>query len=253
MSDPAATGRVRLTYGDDPSQVAELTVPGGTPVGVAVLLHGGFWKAQYGLEYAQPLAPSLVDRGWATLVPEYRRVGNGGGVPQTLDDVAAALELLTDDAAIEAAVGAPLPLDTVVGIGHSAGGHLVTWAAGPGGPGVLTHVISQAGVLDLAGATRENLGGGAVTDFLGHAFGDEQADEAVDPLSQVPLDVPVWCVHAGGDTTVPLTQSRAYVDAATGAGATAALVEVDGDHFTVIDPDSDAWARTLEIVDGLAG
>jgi hypothetical protein len=36
-----------VRYGDDPSQYAELSVPDGTPRGVVVVIHGGFWKAQY--------------------------------------------------------------------------------------------------------------------------------------------------------------------------------------------------------------
>ena len=67
-------------------------------------------------------------------------------------------------------------------------------------------------------------------------------------MSQVPLDVPVHCVHGRDDLVVPITQSRSYVDAATAAGGTAELVEVDGDHFVVIDPTSPAWARTLELI-----
>ena len=51
------------------------------------------------------------------------------------------------------------------------------------------------------------------------------------------------------DDNVPFEQSQAYVAAAAGAGATAELVEVAGDHFGLIDPGSDAWARTLEILD----
>jgi fermentation-respiration switch protein FrsA (DUF1100 family) len=61
----------------------------------------------------------------------------------------------------------------------------------------------------------------------------------------------VWCVHGTGDGIVPLSQSQAYVEAATSAGGTAELVEVEGDHFVVIDPASDAWARTLEILDSI--
>jgi hypothetical protein len=29
------------------------------------------------------------------------------------------------------------------------------------------------------------------------------------------------------------------------------LTEVPGDHFVVIDPDGDAWAQTLGVLDGL--
>jgi acetyl esterase/lipase len=215
----------KVAYGDDPAQYGELTLPDGEPRGVAVLVHGGFWKPEYGIEYATPMVPSLVAAGWATWAIEYRR---GTGAADTLADVRAAIDACPVDAA------------TVVGIGHSAGGHLVTWAAGHGG---LTHVVVQAGVLDLRAAYDEGLGGGAVERFLGHPPGPDDAE--IDPIERVPLDVPVWCIHGSDDDDVPIEQSRSYVAAARTAGATAELVEVEGDHFVVIDPDSDAWAATL--------
>ena len=102
-------------------------------------------------------------------------------------------------------------------------------------------------MLDLRAADEEGLGGGAVRTFLG----DGPIDPRLDPIQQVPLDVPVWCVHGTDDSNVPISQSEAYVDAAGAAGATAELVEVDGDHFVVIDTESAAWTRTLEILDSL--
>ena len=44
---------------------------------------------------------------------------------------------------------------------------------------------------------------------------DAATYEQADPLTQVPLDVPVWAVHARDDDTVPFSQAEAYVDAAT--------------------------------------
>lgn len=245
-SDDAVTRRI--PYGTDPSQFGDLYLPGGRPRGLVVVVHGGFWRSEYGLDLGAPLARSLVGRGWAAWNVEYRRVGGGtgggGGTPQTFDDVAAALAAVAD---LDPALAG---LDVVVGLGHSAGGHLVTWAGGPGGGGVLTHVISQAGVVDLASAASERLGGGAVQALLGHPYGP--ADARWDPIAQVPLDVPVWCVHGGDDDIVPPSQSEAYVAAAAEAGARAELVRVDGDHFAVIDPGSSAWARTLEVLEGIA-
>ena len=85
--------------------------------------------------------------------------------------------------------------------------------------------------------------------FLGHPVGP--GDDRVDPLRQVPLDVPVRCVHGRDDTVVPLSLSEAYVEAATAAGGDAELIEVDGDHFVVIDPTAPAWSRTLELLASL--
>jgi acetyl esterase/lipase len=240
------TGPTRVAYGDGPQQLAEISLPDGTPKGVAVVIHGGFWRARYDLALGRPLAASLVEHGWAAWNIEYRRVGNGGGSPETLDDVAAAVDALADH---------DLDVSRVIAIGHSAGGHLATWAASRGRHArwrtrvELTGVVSQAGVLDLHAAYDEDLGDGAVTAFLGHAPGPD--DDPVDPFRQIPLGVPVHCVHGLADDVVPVSQSRSYVAAATAAGATVELTEVEGDHFVVIEPDSPAWRRSLEILDEL--
>ncbi len=114
-------------------------------------------------------------------------------------------------------------------------------------------VISQAGVLDLQAAYDAGLGSGAVEAFVGAPPGPsaEAVYDAADPTRQLPLDVPVWCVHGGDDQVVPLSQSADYVARATAAGATAELVEVEGDHFVVIDTASPAWTGIVAILDGL--
>ena len=235
-----------VRYGADRSQFAELSLPAGTPKGTVVVIHGGFWRARYDLALGRPLAASLVEHGWAAWNIEYRRAGNGGGSPETMDDVAAAVDALAD---------LDVPLGRVTTVGHSAGGHLATWAASRGRHPrwpervAVTGVISQAGVLDLRAAYDEHLGDGAVEAFLGHPPGP--GDDAVDPARQIPLDVPVHCVHTLADDTVPVSQSRAYVAAATAAGARAELTELDGDHFVVIDAESEAWRLTLGILEDL--
>jgi dipeptidyl aminopeptidase/acylaminoacyl peptidase len=59
-------------------------------------------------------------------------------------------------------------------------------------------------------------------------------------------------VHGRDDATVPVSQSRAYVAAARAAGDDAELVEVPGDHFSLIDPRTPAWERTVEVLAGLS-
>ncbi len=240
---PAAPrGTRRLEYGEDPSQVLDLRRPAGSPVATVALIHGGYWQPAYGLDQLDEVAELLTERGYVTANLEYRRTGDGGGVPATLEDVAAALDAL-------AALDVP---DTVVALGHSAGGHLAAWAAArrdglPGGaPRVpLTGAISLSGVLDLTAADTAPGSGDPVQAFVGgtpEALPDAYAD--ADP-ALLPPACPVWAVHAVADQVVPLSQSESYVAAVTAAGARAELVEVDGDHFTVVDPRAASW-QTVE-------
>ena len=235
-----------IAYGDDPSQFGRLYRPDSEdPLGTVVVIHGGFWKSAYDLSLGDPLAIDLASRGWTAWNLEYRRVGDGGGWPRTFDDIAAGIDMLADIDGLE--------LDAVVTLGHSAGGQLAVWAAGRRTAAVpVTAAISQAGVLDLDAGVRDGLGGGAVESFLGGStaeFPDRYA--FADPTRQIPLDVPVWCVHGIDDGAVPPSQSRNYVARARAQGAEARLIEVTGDHFALIDTESSAWAKTVDIFEVL--
>jgi acetyl esterase/lipase len=253
----------RHQYGDESpyseSQYGELYLPPASAQrrpGTVVVIHGGFWKARYGAEWGAPLAADLALRGWAAWNLEYRRVGNGGGWPATLADVAAGIDALAELDGLDTS--------RVVAIGHSAGGQLATWAAGRpvlpqgavgAGPRVrVTGVIAQAGVLDLARGADDDLGDGAVARLLG-GLPDELPERyrLASPREQLPLPVPVRCLHARDDDTVPFAQSAAYVTAARAAGADAALVEVPGGHFGVIDPTAPAWRAALDLLPDLLG
>ena len=245
-TDPAVPKPRRIAYGDDRAQFGELTRPSGRSRGVVVVIHGGYWTSSYGLELGRPLAKDLAARGYTAWNIEYRRVGTGGGVPHTLDDVAAAIDRLADIDGLD--------LSRVVALGHSAGGQLAAWAAARGRFDrwkaervTLTAVVSQAGVLDLRGGAAANLGGGAIPAFLG----DQPDDDRVDPTQQLPLDVPVRCVHGLDDTIVPMNQSADYVARARKAGADATLTRVPGDHFALITTSSEAWRTIVGILGDL--
>lgn len=245
----------RHAYGPDPAQFGELVRPTGPArATTVVVLHGGFWRARYDLALGRPLADDLARRGYPVWNLEYRRVGGRGGWPATFVDVAAGIDEL---AVLD------VDLSSVVALGHSAGGHLAAWAAArmqlpAGAPGAgptvaLTGVIAQAGVLDLSAAFAAGLGAGAVAELLGGAPAEHQDRYAVaDPMRHVPLPVPVVCVHARGDDVVPISQSRAYVTAATAAGGRASLVETDGDHFTVIDVNRPDWTAIVGALESLS-
>lgn len=236
-------------YGPGPDRFLELTLPDRAgPAAVAVVVHGGFWRPAYGIELARPLAADLAGAGFAAVAVEYRRVGEGGGWPGTLADVAAAVNCLPG-----LPEAARLDLADVTAVGHSAGGHLAAWLAArdrlpPGAPGAaprvrVTAAVLQAGVLDLDAADRQRLGDGAVRAFLGGSA-DEVPERyaAADPVRLLPTGARVLCVHGSADDVVPVEQSRRYADAATGAGDRVELRVLPGDHMTPIDPASAAWA-----------
>ena len=161
-------------YGDSPEQFATLALPATPgPHPVVVLIHGGFWRAAYGLDLMEPLVADLVGRGYAAWNIEYRRVGQpGGGWPGTLEDVAAAIDKLAD-----VADDADLDLDRVSVVGHSAGGHLALgrrpWRCSIRGVPGADPVVEVAAAVGLAPVTNlrmgaaERVGNGAVVDFLG--------------------------------------------------------------------------------------
>ncbi len=227
-------------YGDHPSQHAELFLPDeGGPQATAVVIHGGFWRDRYDLHLMDGLCADLAANGWAAWNLEYRRVGaDGGGWPFTFDDVRSGIDAL--------AVVGGLPLDRVVTIGHSAGGHLALWAGAA--TEAVTAVVSLAGVTDLVDAHRRGLSSNATGSFLGGAP-DDVPDRyaAASPMALLPLGVPALLVHGDRDENVPVELSVSFADAARAAGDEVELVVRPGiDHFEVIDPRGQSWRIVMD-------
>jgi acetyl esterase/lipase len=217
-----------------------------------VLVHGGFWRAQYSKTLMNRLAASVAGEGWAAWNIEYRRLGplgGGGGWPVTFADVAAAIEQLRQVPGID--------LDRVFTCGHSAGGHLALWAAArhrlpsgaPGaGPKVAVRAaVSLAGVVDLDRAARLGLGRGVTERLLGgppELFPERFAQAS--PAALLPFGVPQVLVHGLDDTTVPAELSADYQRRANAAGDDATYYPLPGvTHREVIDPRSPAWQVVL--------
>jgi acetyl esterase/lipase len=271
---------LRLAYGPVASQFGELYLPRVLKSdSTIILIHGGFWRARYGLDLMTGLARDLAIRGMVVWNIEYRRLGeadkDAGGWPTTLLDVARAADYLR--------VLAPLyglPLQRVISIGHSAGGHLALWLAARhgidrasilhpayptatnsrepdgqenGGALQLAGAISLAGAVDLELCWQLNLSNGVVAALLGGS--PEQVPEryaAASPAALLPLGIPQVLIHGALDDIVPLQVSQAYTHKATEAGDRVTLIQqADADHFTLIDPCSQVWATTLQALDAL--
>jgi acetyl esterase/lipase len=257
----------RLVYGPDPLQFGDLYVPNEPGLyPIVILIHGGYWRARYGLDLMNSLAEDLAKRGYAAWNIEYRRVGNpGGGWPGTFLDVALATDYLR-----KLAPSYKLDLHRVITIGHSAGGHLAFWLAArsriplftynsplagshlsrddeTATPLVLAGAISLAGVIDLEMAWRLNLSNGAVVGLLGGSFTDvPERYTAASPAAMLPLGVPQVLIHGTNDDSVPFQVSQVYTNAARAVNDSVTYIELEGvDHFDLIDPHSHAWAITM--------
>jgi acetyl esterase/lipase len=140
----------RVAYGDHPSQYVRIWAPArdskpnaASPEGLAAttavfLVHGGFWKHEYGLDTpagtaAETLAPDLVARGCTVVEVEYRRYEPQEklGFPAANDDVVNAIVFVTRSSQHKGSVsgGSGAQTDRVVVVGMSAGGQLGLWAA----------------------------------------------------------------------------------------------------------------------------
>jgi acetyl esterase/lipase len=251
----------RIPYGEDQLQFGHLQVPTGAgPHPVAVVIHGGFWRSQYGLDHIAPMCPALNAAGWATWNIEYRRVGNpGGGWPGTFLDVADAADFVRN-----LALEHRLDLSRVVSIGHSAGGHLALWLAGRqrvrsnseiyrANPISLKAAVSLAGVADLRRGHEQFLGQGAVRSLIG-GNPDSHADRyaAGSPAELLPLGVRQVLIHGTDDPIVPIGISQAYYQAANSKRDPIELIELDGTgHFELVSPTTQQGRRVIDAMSKL--
>jgi acetyl esterase/lipase len=266
----------RLTYGTSPQQFGDLWIPGGDStkqlsVGhsssakrwpLIVFLHGGWWSAGYGLDYAGFLCQAMKAHGIAVWSLEYRRVGDvGGGWPGTMQDAAAGMDHVTK-------LAETFPLDTsrVIAAGHSAGAQLAFWLAArhhvphnsvlaePQPNLGLKGVVSLAGAVDLkltielGGFFSFTNGPPAVRALMGGTPSEvPERYAAADPAELLPLGVPQILVQGTEDDQIPPTMPGHWQQAAQRQGDHVEVKIVSGaDHFDVVDPESPGWAMSRD-------
>jgi acetyl esterase/lipase len=242
----------RVSYGPHPLQFGELRLPAGDgPHPVAVLLHGGCWRAEYDLAHVSHMGAALARAGVAVWTPEYRRVGDeGGGWPGTFQDAANALSEID-----RLAQDYPLDLDRVVLVGHSAGGHLALWLAGrhnlpPGHPlhavepPRIRGIVSLAGITDLRRYAAGERGCNAAVPLLMGGTPAEQPERyaAANPVELLPLGVPLRLLQGAADPIVKLEQASDFAERASiyGEDVQVQLIDAAG-HFDLIAPFAPAW------------
>ena len=235
----------RVFYGKELAQFGDLRIPKGSgPFPVAIVVHGGAWGSAVALHYTSALSAALTCAGFATWNYEYRRIGGGGGWPQTYQDVGAGADFVR-----ELAKRYPLDLNNVVTTGHSSGGHFALWLAGrhrlkSGSPLHAESAIPVKGVVSLAGP-------GDLRRFLEliprfteplnqvHGGTPELAAKNMkegSPVELLPLGVPQIFITGDKDPAVPIQEAREYSTKAIAAGDKVEVIAVPGLHFESVDP-----------------
>jgi arylformamidase len=125
-----------LEYGPKPRQRFDLFLPLGTPQGLMVFVHGGYWMA-FGRDEWSHLAAGALSRGWACAMPSY-----------TLTPEARISDVTSEIRAAVRAAHARVPGPVVV-TGHSAGGHLAARMACVDGPEGVVRVVPISPLAEL--------------------------------------------------------------------------------------------------------
>lgn len=217
----AAVPFAPLRYGPHPDNVGDLRLAPSGPRGLAVLVHGGFWRQQYERDSMETLAVDLTKRGWATWNIEYRRLGGGGGWPGSGQDVRLALDYIRKAPEVDTAAPAV--------IGHSAGGHLALWAAARPPTETVRLTVGLAAVTDLASL--------AASDGPGSSEAKRLLASGAPPTLEAPPST--LLVHGEDDELVPLFHSTRLADTAR--------VEVFPTlgHFDLLDPTREHWSTVF--------
>ncbi|WP_420406345.1 alpha/beta hydrolase [Nisaea sp.] len=226
-----------IAYGAGARQRFDLFRPVGVPAGLALFIHGGYWKA-FDKSTWSHLARGAVENGWAVALPSYT-LAPEARISEITVEIACALSVAAER------IEGPISL-----AGHSAGGHLVSRMLcrnAPLGEGLrarIAQVVSISGLHDLRPLLKLE---------MNEALRLDDAEAVMEsPALQYPVEGARLTCWVGGDERPEfLRQNDLLANIWTGLGAETETIRVQGKHhFNVIaDLEDRESALTRRLVD----
>lgn len=220
----AAEARAKLDqpYGDGQRHRFDAFLPKGTPKGLVVFVHGGYWM-RFDNSYWSNLAHGPTEHGYVVAMPTYTlcpEIRIGGIVAEVGKAIAT----------IAGQFAGPIHL-----AGHSAGGHLATRMIAANSPlpagvrGRIVNTVSISGVHDLRPLMRTGLNATLKI--------DEAEAVAESPALLRPMDgARLTCWVGAGERAEFIRQNELLANVWVGLGAmTEKVEEPDRHHFNVIN------------------
>ncbi len=228
----------KITYGEDPLQFGWLwqtDLTNSKPL--IILVHGGCWLNAFGVDHSFPMATALSQQGHPVWSLEYRRTGDaGGGWPGSFNDIKQAL------LSIEQLNNHGINTESVILMGHSAGGHLALLAASDLPEIKFKQVIGLAAITDISRyALGENSCQMATPQFMRGMPNEQSTAYQQANLIYRRLPKQVLLLQGDADRIVPTIQSKLHD----------VKVEIlkDAGHFDWIHPGSPAFKQLLLALD----
>lgn len=225
-----------ISYGAHPREKYDLIWPDGTPKGLAVFVHGGYWM-RFDKSFWTEFGEGARASGWAVCLPSYT-LAPEARISDITRQIGAAIT------SASARVVGPVHL-----AGHSAGGHLVARMICAGGPldhtvrGRIEHVASISGLHDLRPLLRTRLNETLRID-------EAEALRESAALLRPAVSAPLTCWVGGAERPEFIRQSHLLANIWEGLDANpSCVIEDHHDHFTIIeglkDPHSPLTRRFL--------